>query len=331
MATYTTILNASIPAFLIIGLGMLLRKLGVIKEESNQCFLSLLINCLIPCLTLDALVGNERLENVEILILTPLVGFLSVALGLGVGIVLAKAGKLKEPAQINAFAYCIGVYNWGYIPIPLTLELFGQDTMGVLFLFNMGVQLAMWSIALVLLTNHQKGIRSNSSHMRSLLILLLNPPILAIFIGLMLNATNAEAWLPKAVQSFLSITGASSIPIGLLLVGGSFIDVFRKSSLLRPIKVGVLSLLGKLVIIPAILLLLLVLVPLPLELQRVLVVQAGMPSAVMAIIYAKHYRADEQATVQCVAYTSLCSLITIPLFIQFACQLLNISILPANG
>ena len=318
MDNYATILNATIPAFLTIGVGMLLRKLKVIDHLGDKSFLSLLMNCLIPCLTLDALIGNQILQQLDILILTPLAGFLGIALGLAIGIILAKIAKLRKHSQDNAFAYCMGVYNWGYIPIPLTYSLFGAETVGVLFIFNLGVQLAMWSIALIVLTYRPNNATKREPLSQSLIKLLLNPPILAIFVGLLLNTFQAETWIPTAAQDLISTLGASSIPLGLLLVGASFLDVFREASLLRPLHVGILSIVGKLIIIPFLILGLLYILPLPIDLQRVLIIQAAMPAAVMAILYTKHYQADIHTTAQCVVFTSCASIITIPLFIQFA-------------
>jgi malate permease and related proteins len=56
--------------------------------------------------------------------------------------------------------------------------------------------------------------------------------------------------------------------------------------------------------------------PLPLELQKVMLLQAAMPSAVFSIVMARHYKGDPQTAVRVVAATSILALLTIPLWIR---------------
>jgi malate permease and related proteins len=78
--------------------------------------------------------------------------------------------------------FTTSLHNYGYIPLPLCDALFDRDTMGVLFAYYLGVELAFWSIAVAQLTDHaERGSWRGA----------LNPPIIAIPTAIFLNA----AWI----------------------------------------------------------------------------------------------------------------------------------------
>ena len=58
--------------------------------------------------------------------------------------------------------------------------------------------------------------------------------------------------------------------------------------------------------------------------KRILVVQAGMPSAVFTIVLARHYGGHAATAVQIVLATTLVSLISTPLMIAFGMKVLGL-------
>ena len=65
---------AVIPVIAVACAGMGLRLRGWLTEEADASLIRVTINLLIPCLILDALIGNEALNRVENLIIPPLIG-----------------------------------------------------------------------------------------------------------------------------------------------------------------------------------------------------------------------------------------------------------------
>jgi len=53
---------------------------------------------------------------------------------------------------LRTFAFAVGIYNYGFIPIPLMESLFGRESLGVLLVQNMGCEVAVWSVGCWLLT-----------------------------------------------------------------------------------------------------------------------------------------------------------------------------------
>ena len=155
MEQWLTILPAVLSVFAVIAGGALLRRLNWLTEEADESLLKLIIRVLVPCLILTAVLGNDRLRDARSVLLPPAIGFMAVAAGLLVSRIAAKllARPLHlDPAGERTFAVCVAVFNYGYIPIPLVKLLFGDETLGVLFLHNVGVELALWTVVIMVLT-----------------------------------------------------------------------------------------------------------------------------------------------------------------------------------
>src|SRR5579859_1460357 len=138
-----TVIEAVIPVFGLIAVGLLIRKLNWLTEESDQSMLRVNINLLMPCLILDAALGNPALSRLGNLLLPPLIGFGTVAIGMVLALVSARLNGLKQEKEKRTFGVTVGIYNYSYLPIPLTMMLFGSETTGVLFVHNVGVEFSL--------------------------------------------------------------------------------------------------------------------------------------------------------------------------------------------
>jgi predicted permease len=306
------LLQIVLPVFLVIGAGYAMRRTRILTEEADQSLLGVLIKLFVPCLALDVIIGNEALMRPANLVLPPLAGFASVALGLGVSLLAARL-FIKDKRTGRTFACTAGLQNYGYIPLPLCQALFGREVVGVLFAFNLGVEVAMWTIAVATISGHQAGRRWWAP--------LLNPPILAVVAGIALNFLGAGHWTPSSVTTAWHMLGLCAVPLGLLLTGAVLADhatphVLRTGWPAMFLGIGI-----RLGIMPA--LLLLAAIPADPALRSVLVVQAAMPSAVFPIVLAKIHDGDMPTALRVVLGTSLVGLVTIPLWLTFGLRFLQ--------
>lgn len=325
--------------FAVIGAGVIARQRDWLSEEADQSLLRLIINLLMPCLILDTIVGNPALKETSNLVYPPLVGLATVLSGFGVGLLVAQLGKrligLETSAQRGTFAACVGIYNYGYIPIPLVSLLFldaaiRNATMGVLFVHNMGVELGIWTAGVMLLSGHPG--RQWWRHV-------LNPPCLSILAALAVNfvyfsteGLAAPKFLATTVQALgqaVHWLGQSAIPLSMVLIGATVADQVRPNgapaSRGDAAKVIFWSCLLRLAVLPVAFLVIGLLVPGTAELRRVIVLQAAMPAAVFPIVMTRHYGGDPRTALRVVLGTSLVSLVTIPLWIPAGLKLLGLA------
>ncbi|HEY9170664.1 MAG TPA: AEC family transporter [Verrucomicrobiae bacterium] len=308
MSEFQTVLGAVLPVFGIIGAGLFLRKLNWLTEEADQSLLRVNINLLMPCLILDSTLGNPALAQWGNLLLGPLVGFSTVALGMALAGLARPLHGLREPRAARTFAVSVGIYNYGYVPIPLALLLFDKPTVGVLMVLMVGAETALWTLGVMGLTGHRPG-----KDWRKIV----NAPLVAIALALALNTLGWSAILPQALLTGIHWLGQCAIPIALILIGAVVADhvhEFHSRSGWRVMGTAVLLRMG---LLPLAFLLLARYLPASTELKRVIVIEAAMPAAVFPIVMARHYGGDAATALRVVFSTSVVGLITIPLWIRF--------------
>ncbi len=303
-----TIFSAVLPVFGIIGIGWVLRRLNWLSEEADHSLLRVNINLLFPCLVLDSTLGNKALERWDNLLLAPAVGFFTLVAGIVVAYVFAAPFGIRDSRNRRTFAVTTGIYNYSYIPLPLALLLFpGGDTAGVLFVHNVGVEVAMWTLGVVMLSG---GVAGKDWWK------FLNAPLFAILVALLLNLVGAGSRMPTPLVTAVHWLGQCAIPMSLILIGAVVSDQQKEFYSRSAWSVFVGSALLRMALLPIPFLLLAKALPASLELKRVMVLEAAMPAAVFPIVMARHYGANPAIALQVVLATSLVGMFTIPLWIR---------------
>jgi predicted permease len=190
MMSLSDVLSAVLPVFFLALVGIGLRRVRWLTEEADATLLRLVVNVLTPCLIFDKVLGNQALQRAENLFIPPVMGFGGIVLGIGICWLFRRRVGLKTDAEQQTFALVAGLQNYGYVPFPLVLVLFANhpDTPGVLFVHNLGVDIAMWTLGLMTL-----GHATGPGEWRKLI----NAPLVAIVLSLLLNACGAARWMPR--------------------------------------------------------------------------------------------------------------------------------------
>lgn len=306
MSQTSTILNAVVPVFGVMALGIVIRRLNWLTEEADKSLMRVCVNVLLPCLILDKSLGNPALSQPSNLLLAPLVGYLIVAVGMWVAWLAQPLHGLREPAERRTFAVTVGMHNYGYVPLPLALLLFDQKTAGVLFLHIIGVEMAMWTLGVMVMSG---GAARDWRR-------LLNAPLFAIIFAILINALGWDTHEPQVVSTGIHWLGGCAIPLALILIGAIMADHigdFHSAHGWRVMGVGVALRIG---LLPLIFLLVAKFIPMTAEHQRVLVLEAAMPTAVFPVVLSKLYKGDPATAMRAVLSTAVISLVTIPLWIK---------------
>ena len=310
MNDYLPLLLAVAPVFAIVGAGWGIRRIGWLSEEADASLLRVVVNLLFPCLILDTILGNRALDEAGNILLAPAAGFAMVALGYGLCLLAAPRFGVRDPRQRRTFAFTTGIYNYGYIALPLIQKLFDhadQRTSAVLFIHNLGVETALWTLGIMLISGASP--RRAWTHV-------FNAPVVTILFALALHFAGAHAWLPGFALEAVHKLGAAAIPLGLILTGATFADQMRDLNFKTNVPASLGACLLRLGVLPLLMLALARWLPCPVELRRVILVQAAMPCAVIPVILAKHYGGDPGTALRIILATSAVGLLTIPLWLQ---------------
>lgn len=314
MKELLAVLTAVLPVFGIMGAGGWLRWRNWLSAEADASLMRLCINLLLPALIFDSVLGNAALRQPENLLLPPLVAFGMVAVGIGVARLGARWAGLHSPPERKTFAFLAGLQNYSYLPIPLCMMLFDPGTTGVLFVHNVGAELAMWTLGVAMLTGGAGGGWRK----------IINAPVAALLLAVLLNLIGmvftpppALAYVGKLFLTGIHWLGQSAIPLALLLIGAIVADHLADARGGRAARVVAVASVIRLGILPVLFVLLAKFLPCSVELKRVIILEGAMPSAMLPIVLAKHYGGDARTALQVSLGTSVLGLVTIPLWIHF--------------
>ncbi len=314
MGDYLALLASVLPVLGVMGAGFGIRRLGWLTAEADGSLMKVVVNLLAPCLIADTILGNPAFGRADNVWLPPVLGFVTTAGGILVGWVFRRAwgGAGTVPEQ-RTFALSAGICNYGYIPLPLAQTLFTSATVGVLFVQNIGVELAMWLVGLAVLRG-----RSGGEAWRHVA----NPPVLAIVGTLALNALVRREQVPGPVLQAAHLLGQCAIPLGLMLIGATVADLLGDLRDRAGWRVIASACVVRLVILPACILGLAWAVPMSVELREVMLLHAAMPAAVFPIVMARHFAGDAGVALRVVIGTSVASVVTMPVWLKVGMHLL---------
>jgi predicted permease len=296
-----------LPVFALIAVGSVLRRCHWIEGPAEASLLRLVVDVSMPCFVFDAIVGNATLREPGNLLLPPLAGFLTTVMGLGVAYVFARCIGLTVETGRRSFALAAGVCNYRYVPIPIVGALWGAKAQGIVLIFGMGVDVAIWSLGIVVLT----GASTREAWMR-----MVSPMLVTLVVAIGINVTGLSPHVPSLVGSMAHSLGVCAVPMGLIMTGVSVADYIGEPAKLFRWNVSLGSCVARLLLLPALTLCLAAWLPWSVEMKRVLVVEAAMPAAVIPIIVTRHYGVQPLAAVQVVLATTIVGLVTSPLWIR---------------
>ncbi|MDD7985843.1 AEC family transporter [Lentisphaera marina] len=311
-------IHASLLVVVISAAGFIAHRKEVIKQGHSSSLTNLLIKILMPALIFSSITQNEDFLSSNMVFMAPIMGFSFVSLSFIVSFVFAKIflrGKdLRDSENIRSFVAACGVQNYGFVAIPVIVTLFpNEDLIGPLLMHNVGVEIAMWTIACSTL---------RGSFDRKSLSQILNMPFITVMFSLIVLFSGMYRYIPDFFADATKAVGQTAIPIGLILVGATLSELIKEGlfegKTSRVVKLLGLGLLNRQILLPAIWFVFIAMIPLDADLKKIMYVQAAMPAAFLTIVLAKHFGGNVR-TVACVSVTSfIVSPISISIWLSLA-------------
>jgi predicted permease len=267
----------------------------------------LVVNVCSPCFVFESVASNAALREPENLLLPPLVGFAMTFIGIRAGLLVAKAIGLHVGTGMRTFALAVGVTNYGYLPLPIMAGLWGPESRGVLLVHNVGVEIAIWTVGVLVLSglSLREGWRKLAS-----------PMLIALVLAVVCNLAGVTPRLPPLVLETIHALAVCAIPLGLLMTGVNLANYLNQPGELFDAKVTGAAVALRLGVLPVVMLLVAKYLPCSVELKRVMLVQAAMPVALVSIIIARVYGGHPRTAVQIVLGTTALGVLVIPLWLR---------------
>lgn len=295
--------------FLVMAVGAFARYMKWFTSEVDRSLAGFTTTVLLPSFFFHRIMTDPKLSASLSDWIPTLYGAGLTAFGFGVSLsVVWFAGRwfgLKDSADRQTFALCTGIANYGYIPVPLA-EAFYPGCIVTLLVHNVGVDIALWSIGLFIISG--QGLKATWRR------IVFSPPLVSVSLALTIRQLGFQTYIPQPFMHMSEQLGRCSIPIGLVLSGAIIYDYAGRvqfSSAWRPLTLAVMV---RIVLLPIVFLTVAKFGGLPRELQEVLLLQAAMPSATFPLVMTRLYNKSVETAWTVVVGTSLLGIVTIPLW-----------------
>ncbi len=288
--------------FILIGVGFLAAKFGILREDGARQITDLLLIIVIPCVIIMAFQSSFERSLIKNLLIAALLAALTHT----AGILISKLVFRNEaPERKLMLVYSTVFYNAGFFSLPLLRALLGET--GVLYgsVFVAVFNLFAWTYGIRLM-NGENG----ASKWKTFL----NPGIISLLIALALVLFNIR--LPDVVQTTLRYITGLHTPLAMIIIGCQFYLMWRNFNL-RDLALWK-TVLARNILIPLIMLALIFYLAQDKTLFFASVITASAPTATNTILFATKYRQDVNTAVQTVILTTLLTIISIPLIMALA-------------
>lgn len=314
---FQVILNSflsTIPVFVFFAIGFWLRHKKVVEPQHDAVITRLAMDVGYPCLIFYnimkymVLEADARITTLAFSGQAIACGFVEMSIGVLVAWLVARMLRLRIGTGLRTFTLTAGVQNYAFFVIPIVHMLFhapGDPSMGVLFIHNMGCELFVWSVGVILMCGGLGNLSFAS---------LFRGPLLAVCFSLLLAWSGFGQYVTVApVMKTTEMLGAIATPICLIIFGCSMYDLTRNFSWQpRLLSAGLLA---RLAVTPALILLVAWALPVDPLIKRIMVIQSAIPSAVIPVIIAKRFGGRPEVGTQILLSTTLCSFLTLPVWL----------------
>ena len=308
---------ATMPVVAITALGYFFRRRNWVNREVQMGMMRLVIWVFTPALVVDRVLGNPLLRDFSVVWKVLLAGFLSIAGGIALALFAAKFFGVSEPARKRVFGYCAGIYNYGYVALPICMSLCEANTVGMMLLFNAGVEVGIWTVGLSVVSGELK--------IGKFFKAFANPIFISMVLAQTLNFCGLDAMVPAWFSATAKSLGACMIPCGILLVGMSLPILLNGFKLCDEPRISLGAIVMRLGAIPAVMVAAAAFVPaLPTELRYILVIQAATPPAMLPIVIVQYYNGDARLALRVVLVATAACVFTLPFWIKLGFRLLSL-------
>lgn len=318
--------------FLVMALGWFARWRGYLSENIGRTMSRMLVDLVFPALVFTQMLKTVNPQVIRQGWYLPLlgIGIMAVAEIAALAVIPFFSGRDKK----NTAVFLAAMPNWIYLPLPIVQGLFGDAGVRDILLYNVGFQIALWTIGIWTLGAGRPDIKS-------LRLLILNPGLLATVAGILLAllwpaAGKLHAVKPEGIFSFalpvsavlqaLEMLGSLTIPLSLLITGIQLGGLNLADHIPSRSLAGVLFV--RLVFAPLVTVLLFqIFARLGLVLGEVSRITgcliSAMPVAISCSIVTERFSGDTGLAAKGIFYSTLLSIVTVPAF-YFAVKFFNL-------
>lgn len=286
--------------FILMTIGFLIFRLGMINRHGVTGLTSLLVNVTLPCLIITSM---------QIPITPDLVSDMVTIFSIqGVLYLISFACALMIPRFLQGTSYEHGVFrfmlffsNLGFMGYPICEALFGPGSLFYVSLVNLPFGFLVFTVG-VLMLRPDIGKELNLKK-------IINPGFLASICGLILFLCNIR--IPSPLSDAFMLLGSTTSPLAMVVIG-ALLATLPLSTMIGDYRIYLISAFRLIGIPLALFLIISRIIQDPLIIG-VTVILAAMPVAANTVLLAEEYHVDSELASKGVFISTLICIVTVPL------------------
>jgi len=296
---FTGMYNTQGMLFLLMLLGLLLRKIRLVTDEGERFLTDLVLYVTLPASILKSfqmeLTAELMQSCMKVFLLTVVILILSFLAG-------KAAFCFLPPRQRKIMEYASIVSNAGILGNPVAEGIFGSLGLMYASIYAIPVRIYMWSVGLMCFTeapDRKTLIRKTCTH----------PCILAAVLGLLMLGLQIP--MPEMLSLTLKSVAGANTCLSMILVGTILAAVPLRSIL---DKKAVYYSAIRLILLPFLALVLCRAAGCAFTATGVMVTLTGMPAGSTTAVLAEKYGCDAVLATKCVVLSTIFSMVSVPVW-----------------
>lgn len=295
--------NVVLPLCLCIALGYFLYRINMIEEATQKSMNKLVFRVFLPIYVFNSIYTTDVAKVFDLrLVLLTVLGIVGIFAVLMVLIPRIEKDNAKRGVMVQA----IFRSNYVLFGVPIAASLCGEANIGPTSLL-VGFVVPIFNVLAVVCLETFRG--GKPDYKKMLRGIATNPLIIGSVLGIALNLFNVP--LPTGVHKSVTDLGKIATPLSLVVLGAGF----RFNAIRGYMRQIAICLTGKLIISPMITVAIGVLLGLRNEMLVPVLAVFGSPIAVSSYTMAEQMEGDGRLAASLVVLTSVCSIVTMFLFI----------------
>ena len=289
--------------FILIGVGSLLTKLGMITEGGARSMTDVVLYAVTPCVIVNAFQRAYQPELLEGLLISLLAAFLTLFASILIAELLYRKKQIDRGVVLK---FALVFSNCGFMALPLQEAVLGSDGVFYGAAYIAAFNLTVWTYGLIQM--------SRKTSLKAAARAVLNPGVIGTMIGVILFVCSVS--LPEVVLSPVKFLAGLNTPVPMLVIGYHLVKSDLKT-VLRD-KDAYVAMAMRLVILPLAAMGVMLLCGVDGVLLCAMVIATASPVAAITTMMASKYGRDAQLATGIVSASSLFSVLTMPLVVGLA-------------
>ncbi|MBQ8321255.1 MAG: AEC family transporter [Clostridia bacterium] len=244
LEAFITTLDPMLMLFSCIAIGYIIKKLGVLPDNSATVLAKLETNVIFPALSFVTMGRNCTPDTISTHIVNIVLATVVMLIAITIAVGLAPLFAKEKGMERGVYKYALAFANSGYVGDPLVLGMFGDAMLSYykLYTFPLTIGIYTWGL---------NSLIPKSAGKKNMWKDLLNPSIVGLVLGVIAGLTGAFNILPGFAVNTLDALKSCMGPLAMILAGFT-VASYPFKEMITDKKVYIATVL-RLIILPAVL------------------------------------------------------------------------------